>query len=167
MKEFAVTITIPAFADMLVEAETKEAAIKQIKKQLEDGVEVDFELEFGDPEEMDFFAAPIVNTPPHPALKDYTVTLEAKAYQEVPVKAVSEAAAVQLVYQMYNRTDAIDFNDSHVVEIKSGIKSDVTDEDDETMVELVTEAVRAIRDCDLTDEELGREIHKMILQYFD
>ena len=164
MKEFAVTITIPAFADMLVEAETKEAAIKQIKKQLEDGVEVDFELEFGDPEEMDFFAAPIVNTPPHPALKDYTVTLEAKAYQEVPVKAVSEADALQRVYEMYNRSDAIDFNDSHVIRIKPGIKD--VDDPRSSMKGLLENAVRIIRESDCSNAEMAVTLQHAIDKIF-
>ena len=156
MKEFAVTITLPAFADMLVEAETKDAAIAQIKENLKKGLEVEFDLEFGNPEDMDFFAYPLSGKSeesPRPELKNFTVTLEAKSYQEVPIKAVSEEAAIQLVYEMYNKTDAIDFNDSHVMQIVSGIKSE--DDSSEHSVELLTEIIGHIRDSDLSDYALA------------
>ena len=77
MKEFAVTITLPAFADMLVEAETKDAAIAQIKENLKKGLEVEFDLEFGNPEDMDFFAYPLSGKneeSPRPELKNFRIS---------------------------------------------------------------------------------------------
>lgn len=166
MKEFAVTITIPAYADMLVEAETKEAAIAQIKENLASGIEIDFDLELGDPEDMDFFAYPIdrEKTPAPTALKNYTVTLKAESYQEVPVKAVSEAAALQLVYEMYHRSDAIDFNDSHVVRVKPGIKNPGTARD--AMKGLLENAVRIIRESDCSNAEMAETLQRAIDKVF-
>ena len=156
MKEFAVTITVPAFADMIVEAETRDAAIAQIKENLASGIELDFDLELSDPEDMDYFAYPLDSenpTPRHPELKDYTVTLEAESYQEVPVKAVSESDALQRVYEMYNRSDAIDFNDSHVIRIKPGIKED--SERRIAMKKLLEKGVRMIRESDCSNAEMA------------
>lgn len=171
MKEFAVTITVPAFADMLVEAETKEAAIEQIKENLQNGVSVDFVLELGDPDDADFFAYPLSRqepSPEHPPLRDYVVTLEAQSYQEVPVKAVSEDAAVQLVYKMYHESDAIDFNDSHVVKIISGIKEEEAEDESEHdyMHELLTSIVQQIRDSELPDEEESAVLQRVIETIF-
>ena len=156
MKEFAVTIAVPAFADMIVEAETRDAAIAQIKEYLASGIELDFDLELSDPEDMDYFACPLDRENPasrHPELKDYTVTLEAESYQEVPVKAVSEADALQRVYEMYNRSDAIDFNDSHVIRIKPGIKE--ADDPRSAMKGLLENTVRFIRESDCSNAEMA------------
>ena len=167
MKEFAVTITVPAFADMIVEAETRDAAIAQIKENLASGIELDFELEMSDPEDMGFFACPLdrENTAPRrPELKDYTVTLEAESYQEVPVKAVSEADALQRVYEMYNRSDAIDFNDSHVIRVKPGIKD--IDDPRSRMKGLLENAVRIIRESDCSDAEMAVTLQHAIDKVF-
>ena len=167
MKEFAVTITVPAFADMIVEAETRDAAIAQIKENLASGIELDFELEMSDPEDMGFFACPLdrENTAPRrPELKDYTVTLEAESYQEVPVKAVSEADALQRVYEMYNRSDAIDFNDSHVIRIKPGIKD--TDDPRSAMKGLLENTVRIIRESDCSNAEMADTLQRAIDKVF-
>ena len=167
MKEFAVTITVPAFADMIVEAETREAAIAQIKENLSSGIELDFDLEMSDPEDMGFFACPLDREPPtprHPELKDYTVTLEAESYQEVPVKAVSEADALQRVYEMYNRSDAIDFNDSHVIRIKPGIKD--VDDPRSSMKGLLENAVRIIRESDCSNAEMAVTLQHAIDKIF-
>lgn len=156
MKEFAVTITVPAFADMIVEAETRDAAIAQIKENLASGIELDFDLELSDLEDMDYFACPLdrENTASrHPELKDYTVTLEAESYQEVPIKAVSEADALQRVYEMYNRSDVIDFNDSHVIRIKPGIKE--VDDPRSAMKGLLENTVRFIRESDCSNAEMA------------
>ena len=167
MKEFAVTITVPAFADMIVEAETRDAAIAQIKENLASGIELDFELEMSDPEDMGFFACPLdrENTAPRrPELKDYTVTLEAESYQEVPVKAVSEADALQRVYEMYNRSDAIDFNDSHVIRIKPGIKD--ADDPRSAMKGLLENTVRIIRESDCSNAEMADTLQRAIDKVF-
>ena len=167
MKEFAVTITVPAFADMIVEAETREAAIAQIKENLASGIELDFELEMSDPEDLGFYAYPLdrENTASrHPELKDYTVTLEAESYQEVPIKAVSEADALQRVYEMYNRSDALDFNDSHVIRIKPGIKD--TDEPRSAMKGLLENAVRIIRESDCSNAEMAVTLQHSIDKVF-
>ena len=156
MKEFAVTITVPAFADMIVEAETRDAAIAQIKENLASGIELDFDLELSDPEYMDYFACPLDKENPasrHPELKDYTVTLEADSYQKVPIKAVSEADALQRVYEMYNRSDVIDFNDSHVIRIKPGIKE--VDDPRSAMKGLLENTVRFIRESDCSNAEMA------------
>ena len=167
MKEFAVTITVPAFADMIVEAETRDAAIAQIKENLASGIELDFELEMSNPEDMGFFACALVRGPRtlrHPELKDYTVTLEAESYQEVPVKAVSEADALQRVYEMYNRSDAIDFNDSHVIRIKPGIKD--VDDPRSSMKGLLENAVRIIRESDCSNAEMAVTLQHAIDKIF-
>ena len=167
MKEFAVTITVPAFADMIVEAETREAAIAQIKENLASGIELDFDLEMSDPEDMGFFACPLdreTPAPRHPELKDYTVTLEAESYQEVPVKAVSEADALQRVYEMYNRSDAIDFNDSHVIRIKPGIKD--ADDPRSAMKGLLENTVRIIRESDCSNAEMADTLQRAIDKVF-
>ena len=167
MKEFAVTITVPAFADMIVEAETREAAIAQIKENLASGIELDFDLEMSDPEDMGFFACPLdreTPAPRHPELKDYTVTLEAESYQEVPIKAVSEADALQRVYEMYNRSDAIDFNDSHVIRIKPGIKD--ADGPRSAMKGLLENAVRIIRESDCSNAEMAVTLQHAIDKVF-
>ena len=156
MKEFAVTITVPAFADMIVEAETRDAAIAQIKENLASGIELDFDLELSDPEDMDYFACPLDKENPasrHPELKDYTVTLEAESYQEVPIKAVSEADALQRVYEMYNRSDVINFNDSHVIRIKPGIKE--VDDPRSAIKGLLENTVRFIRESDCSNAEMA------------
>ena len=167
MKEFAVTISVPAFADMLVEAETKEAAIAQIKENLASGIEVNFDLDLGDPEDMDFFAYPLddeSDAPARPAMKDYIVTLEAESYQEVPIRAPSEAAALQMVYEMYNRSDAIDFNDSHVIRIKPGIKNPGTARD--AMKGLLESTVRIIRESDCSNAEMADTLERAIREIF-
>ena len=167
MKEFAVTITVPAFADMIVEAETRDAAIAQIKENLASGIELDFDLELSDPEDMDYFACPLDRENPvtrHPELKDYTVTLEAESYQEVPVKAVSEADALQRVYEMYNRSDAIDFNDSHVIRIKPGIKD--ADDPRSAMKGLLENTVRIIRESDCSNAEMADTLQRAIDKVF-
>lgn len=167
MKEFAVTITVPAFADMIVEAETRDAAIAQIKENLASGIELDFDLELSDPEDMGFFACPLDRENPashHPELKDYTVTLEAESYQEVPVKAVSEADALQRVYEMYNRSDAIDFNDSHVIRIKPGIKD--ADDPRSAMKGLLENTVRIIRESDCSNAEMADTLQRAINKVF-
>ena len=181
MKEFAVTITVPAFADMIVEAETREAAIAQIKENLSSGIELDFDLEMSDPEDMGFFACPLDRenpAPRRPELKDYTVTLEAESYQEVPVKAVSEAdalqrvyemynrsdAILQRVYEMYNRSDAIDFNDSHVIRIKPGIKD--ADDPRSAMKGLLENTVRIIRESDCSNSEMADTLQRAIDKVF-
>lgn len=167
MKEFAVTITVPAFADMIVEAETRDAAIAQIKENLASGIELDFDLELSDPEDMDYFACPLDKENPasrHPELKDYTVTLEAESYQEVPIKAVSEADALQRVYEMYNRSDAIDFNDSHVIRIKPGIKD--ADDPRSAMKGLLENTVRIIRESDCSNAEMADTLQRAIDKVF-
>lgn len=167
MKEFAVTITVPAFADMIVEAETRDAAIAQIKENLASGIELDFELEMSDPEDMGFFACPLDRenpAPRHPELKDYTVTLEAESYQEVPIKAVSEADALQRVYEMYNRSDVIDFNDSHVIRIKPGIKE--VDDPRSTIKGLLENTVRFIRESDCSNAEMAGILQRAIDEIF-
>ena len=167
MKEFAVTISVPAFADMLVEAETKEAAIAQIKENLASGIEIDFDLDLGDPEDMDFFAYPLddeSDAPSRPAWKDYIVTLEAESYQEVPIRAPSEAAALQMVYEMYNRSDAIDFNDSHVIRIKPGIKNPGTARG--AMKGLLESTVRIIHESDCSNAEMADTLERAIREIF-
>ncbi len=167
MKEFAVTITFPAFADMIVEAETRDAAIQQIKENLASGIEMEFELELSDPEDMDFFAYPLDRRNPapcHTELKDFTVTLEAESYQEVPVKAVSEADALQRVYEMYNRSDAIDFNDSHVIRIKPGIKE--VDDPRSAMKGLLENTVRFIRESDCSNAEMAYILQRALDEVF-
>ena len=167
MKEFAVTITVPAFADMIVEAETRDAAIAQIKENLASGIELDFDLELNDPEDMDYFACSLDRentTSRHPELKDYTVTLEAESYQEVPIKAVSEADALQRVYEMYNRSDAIDFNDSHIIRIKPGIKD--ADDPRSAMKGLLENTVRFIRESDCSNAEMADILQRAIDEIF-
>ena len=168
MKEYAVTITVPAYADMVVAAETREAAIAQIKENLASGIELDFEMDVVDPEDMYYFAYPLDesqnSTGRYPELKDFTVTLEAESYQEVPVKAVSEAAALQLVHEMYNCSDAIDFNDSHVVRIKPGIKED--SERRIAMKKLLEKAVRMIRESDCSNAEMADILQNAIDEVF-
>ena len=167
MKEFAVTITVPAFADMIVEAETRDAAIAQIKENLASGIELDFDLELNDPEDMDYFACSLDRentTSRHPELKDYTVTLEAESYQEVPIKAVSEADALQRVYEMYNRSDVIDFNDSHVIRIKPGIKE--VDDPRSAMKGLLENTVRFIRESDCSNAEMADILQRAIDEIF-
>ena len=81
------------------------------------------------------------------------MTLEAESYQEVPIKAVSEADALQRVYEMYNRSDVIDFNDSHVIRIKPGIKE--VDDPRSAMKGLLENTVRFIRESDCSNAEMA------------
>ena len=71
----------------------------------------------------------------------------------MPVKAVSEADALQRVYEMYNRSDAIDFNNSHVIRITPGIKE--VDDPRSAMKGLLENTVRFIRESDCSNAEMA------------
>lgn len=63
-----------------------------------------------------------------PPLNDYTIVMEAASYKEVPIKAVSPETALELVREMYLTTDALDFNDGDVTELKMTVQTEGGDE---------------------------------------
>ena len=169
MKNYAVTITHPASADVDIEARSKAEAINKVKSMLGVGAQIDFEVEIDNPDAPNFFAVELTGDG-KPAeevvpsgLKEYTVMLEAKSYKEVPLKAVSAETAMQLAHEMYFRTDALDFNDGDVESIVAtvieGADKEAVEEpgesDESAMLDPLLRLVRAIRDCDGPDETVA------------
>lgn len=169
MKKYAVTITHPASADVVIEARSKAEAIKKAKSMFGVGVQIGFEVEIDDPDAPNFFAVELTGDG-NPAekvvpsgLKEYTVMLEAKSYKEVPLKAVSAEAAMQLAHEMYFRTDALDFNDGDVESIVATVIADEEKEaveehgegDESAKFAPLLRLVRTIRDFDGPDEAVA------------
>lgn len=101
------------------------------------------------------------------ALKLFMVALEATSYKEIPIQAHSESEAMDLVRDMYFKTDAIEFTDDDVESVTaSAYDEDATDIDDEVAtrkLEVMTQLVRTIRTVDLPDVVIAH----MMVELFD
>ena len=130
MKNYLVGVIAPAYADVFVTAENEAEAIEMVKAQLEAGEEPEFEVETGEPEDLDFEIMPLEKDTGEdaPAHRIFYVTLEAVSKQSVPIRAASEEAALALAHEMYCNTDTLEFTDDDVVRIVASVDGEITDE---------------------------------------
>lgn len=126
MKNYLVGVIAPAYADVFVTAENETEAIEKIKAQIEAGDEPEFEVETGEPEDLVFEILPLEKDSGEGAsdLKEFTVTLEAFSTKCVPIRAVSEEAALALAHEMYFNTETLEFTDDDVVRIIAKLGGD-------------------------------------------
>ena len=101
------------------------------------------------------------------ALKLFMVALEATSYKEIPIQTHSKSEAMDLVRDMYFKTDAIEFTDDDVESVTaSAYDEDAADIDDEVAtrkLEVMTQLVRTIRTVDLPDVVIAH----MMVELFD
>ena len=123
MKNYMVGIIAPAYADVFVSAETEEEAIEKVKALLEAGEEPEFDVDTGEPEDLDYEILPLEKGADEaaPNLRLFTVMMEATSSKCVPIRAVSEDAALELARKMYFNSDTLDFTNDDVVRVISRV----------------------------------------------
>ncbi len=161
MKNYCVTITHPAVADLLVEASSRDEAIDKARIMLAYGAGVEFEVNIDDPAKVNIFAseeggdrAAATQERNCPDLKEFVVALDAISHKEVPLHAASAEAAIAQAREMYFRTDALDFCDGDVERVTATIVEDEAHEKEAIDLKLryLTELVREIRNNPAPDE---------------
>lgn len=162
MKNYAVTISVPAVGDVVVEAASKDAAIEKARAMLVEGKDISFMWDVCSEEAPSIYAAEMQDGENDlSGLRYFIVTMEATSYKEVPVRAVSEAAALELVHDMYFTTDTLDFNDSDVTDVIVSTKEDR----DEELDALIT-LVQSIRESDKPDKTLAEMLRRKLSTVF-
>lgn len=131
MKPFVVTVTAPAYADVIVEAASEKEAIDMVQDMIDAEDPIRFEVDIEDADEAEYYARPAAQNcerkSADPELKDYTVVLEVTGRKEVPVKAINEDAACELVKEMFEKTDQLDLTDEDIVSVDVSVKNPKAD----------------------------------------
>ncbi len=169
MKNYLITITKPAVAELKVEADTSEEAVDKAKIILAYGKDIDFTVDTNDRTEAGFTVSELTDgktvderSNTGTDLTKFVVALDAFSHKEVPLQAISEEAALAIAREMYFGTDALDFNDDDVVRVTASVtestegKENAEEEPSDLKLYYLTKIVREIRKSTAPDELIAR-----------
>lgn len=175
MKNYYVTITHPAVADLLVEASSKDEAIDKARIMLTYDAGVEFKVNIDNPAMVSICASEESSNRAAAAqerscsdLKAFVVALDAISHKEVPLHAASAEAAIAQACEMYFQTDALDFCDGDVERVTATIVESEAHEKEATDPKLryLTDLVREIRNNPEPDELVAGIIKRGLDEIF-
>ena len=152
MKMYSVVAEAPATAFWVIEAESEDDAIRQVKDEIAANGTVDFEVciqNLDDSGDVDFCAVE-VNSEEHDKKDEHpelTVVLDGTVHKEITVNAASHDAALDLVDELCFSSGLLHFCGDDVNELTTSVKEPESD----PVRELLLRMVRDIRSSDAPD----------------
>ena len=179
MKNYLITITKPAVAELKVEADTREEAVDKAKIILAYGKDIDFTVDTNDRTEAGFTVSELTDgktvderSNTGTDLTSFVVALDAFSHKEVPLQAISAEDALAIAREMYFGTDALDFNDDDVVRVTASVigntesKEAAGEKPSDLKLYYLTKIVREIRESTAPDELIARVLRDGLEKFY-